>query len=259
VSISPDGKTLAATCGDPDMSVCLIHEDGTSTRVSEIPLSYDPVWAPDGTFLAFGTHRGEGLSGLALKDLAGKNPERTLIEGHEGIAPSSWAANGHELLLDRFRTNGKRDLAVLNLQDGKIRTFLAAHFNATQGKFSPDGRWVAYQSDESGRDEIVLTSYPFPSRTYAVSSGGGHAPRWGENGKAIYYLDPVDTIVRVRVTNLRDEMKLHAPEKLFRPPILPAPLDSESFDVSAREPRFLIAAVASANASPYVLLTSWSK
>ena len=256
LSVSPNGQTVATTCDDPDMSVCLVHEDGTSTRISGSLLAQDPVWSPDGTTLVYLTHPKGGKFDLMLKDARGKSPERRLLESDVSSIPASWAPNQRELLLLRE----DHELAIFGFQNEKTRTFLTSGFRFSDGRFSPDGNWVAYQSNESGREDVYVTSYPLPEQKYLVSRGGGRAPRWSANGKDLYFLDPSDTILRVHLSGVAGgRLSIGPAEELFQPPVLPPPTDSRVFDVTGSPPRFIVNTLTSTNTSPYVLVTSWAK
>jgi len=257
-SVSPDGKTVATLCDDPELNICLIHQDGTLTRISERPINTSPVWSPDGSSLVYATHRGAQRFGLVLKDLKAQNPERVLTESNISDAPTSWSPDEKELLIEREDAQGHFELLVFRLADQTYRNFLSAKFNVAAGKFSVDGKWVAYQSDESGQDQVYITSYPDPAERYVVSQSGGHAARWGQNGRELYFLDASDMIYRVRIETVGAGLKVGAPQPLFRPAILPPPYDSESFDVSRKEPLFVVDGNASKNDSEYTLATSWT-
>jgi Tol biopolymer transport system component len=257
-SVSPDGKTVASSCDDPELNICLIHQDGTLTRISEGPIDTDPVWSPDGSSLVYATHRGAERFGLVLKDLKAQSPERVLMESDISVSPTSWSPDQKELLIERVNADNHFELAVFRLADQNYRNFLAAKYNVAVGKFSPDGKWVAYQSDETGQDQVYIASYPDPRQKYVVSRGGGQAARWGQSGREVYFLDTSDMIYRVRIETVGASLKIGAPQPLFRPAILPPPYDSESFDVSGKEPVFVVDANASKNDSEYILVTSWS-
>lgn len=258
VSLSPDGRNVAAMCDEPESNICLIHEDGTFTRISESPINWGPVWSPNGMNLAYGTHRGPQRFGLALKDTRARKPEKILIEADSGLEVSSWAPNSKQLLVERVNAKGRFEITVFQLADHRFRPFLSSGFNVYAGKFSPDGKWVAYQSDESGHEEIYISSYPNLIQKYLVSHNGGHAPRWSPNGRELYFLDASDTIYRARITSIGQRLKVEPPEQLFRPPIVDPPYDSLSFDVNGQPPKFVAVTVASENQSGYVLATNWA-
>jgi Tol biopolymer transport system component len=258
-SLSPDGKTVAALCDDMVQNICLIHADGTLTQVSEIPINYYPVWSPDGSSLAYGTHRGAKRFGLAVKDLKAQNPERVLLESDSSVDATSWSPDQKELLLEYVKADSHSELGILRLEDGSYRNFLSANLNVAAGKFSPDGKWVAYQSNESGHDQIYIASYPHPKQRYVISGAGGQAPRWGQSGRDLYFLDSSDMVYRARIETVAAGLKIGDPQPLFRPAILPPPFDSGSFDVSGKEPVFVVVGNAFKNDSEYILVTSWTQ
>jgi len=257
VSVSPDGETLAAMCDDPTGNICLIHPDGSITRISDSPLNWLPAWSPDGLSLAYSTHRGSRQFSLVVKDAKGQKPERVLMESEAGLSVSSWAPNQKELLVERPNAKGNTELAIFRFSDRTCRTFLSANFNVKDGRFSPDARWVAFQSDESGRDEIYITSYPDGRRKYRVSALGGRAPRWGGSSREIYFLDSTEMIQHVQIAMTAHNVKMEQPEPAFRPSILAPPYDSHSFDVARKKLLFVTNRDATRNSSGYVLVTSW--
>ena len=257
VRASPDGSVIAAMCDEPDLNICLVQQDGSVTRVSDRPLNFGPVWSPDGTQIAFGTHRGGGQFGVALKDTAGKLQERTLAETKDGIMPTSWSPNGEELLVERTGQNGDLYLAVLSLGNLKFRDLLRSASDVRDGRFSPDGKWIAFYSNESGRDEVYLSSYPVPSRKIQISRDGGHSPRWGPNGRSLYFLAANDAIFRVELSLSKSDAKAGIPRDLFRPDILRPPYDRQSFDVLTSKRLLLINIDAPRHKSDFVLVTSW--
>jgi DNA-binding winged helix-turn-helix (wHTH) protein/Tol biopolymer transport system component len=257
VRASPDGSLIAAICDEPDWNICLVHEDGSLTRINERPLNFGPVWSPDGNSVAFGTHHSRKLFGIAVKDVAGKMPERTVAETEDGIAPTSWSPDGKELLVERTNQRGKRYLAVLQLGDLKFRDLVTSPEDARDGRFSPDGKWIAYYSNENGRDEIYVCTYKDPARKYRISREGGRAARWGPDGLSLFFLAPEDTVLRVQLSMTRNGLLPGTPKTLFRPDILRAPYDVQSFDVLASKRRLLINTMTPQHGSDFVLVTSW--
>lgn len=258
VSVSPDGKTLAAMCDDPDMEICLVHPDGTLTRISDTSISYDPVWSPGGKYIVYGTHRGAQRFGLVLKDANSQEGEIRLVESFSAVAPTSWVPRERAVLFERTSAKGKRELAIFRLEDHQITSLLGGDFNVRAGRFSPDGRWIAYQSDERGRDEIYITSYPDSRTKRRVSQNGGHAPRWATGGgRELYFLDSSDAIHRLQLDLSEKQPTVKSDDTLFQPSVLPPPNDSDSFDVVPGQGLFALVTPASSNTAPYILATSW--
>ena len=155
----------------------------------------DPVWSPDGTRIIFCSNR-DGRYNLYQKEAKGGKEEEVLLTSSEDKRATSWSRDGRFLLYQVDHPKTKSDLWVLPMEGNKKPVpFLITEFNERQARFSPDGHWVAYTSNESGHDEVYVRSFSMNSTGTAVevggkwqiSSGYGQEPRWRGDGRELYY------------------------------------------------------------------------
>jgi WD40 repeat protein len=230
LSLSPDGTHLATTRINrtaTDLGVALWVTDlprGVSTRLSfeQVPQG-SPVWSADGRHLAFSTTRPNGMA-IIEKPLNGSGAEHLLVgEGPDQKYSNDWSNHAQALLYTR-QESGKdtglwlADLARETGQLAAVRPFVDTSFNEGKGQFSPDGRWVAYASDESGRLEIYVRSFinsqEGGTRTQ-VSRDGGHDPRWRRDGRELFYFSNEGKLTSVKVRS-GSTFHAEAPEPLFQ-------------------------------------------
>ena len=192
--LSPDGKQVAFV-HDHDIKVWDLTR-GISTRVTfDRALDNYPVWSPDGRSIAFRSNR-EGTFQLYVKSVGGTGPEELLLKTGSSKTPSSWAAGGRLLLYSETDPKTKEDLWVLPIDgERKPTVLLRTEFNEGDGSFSPDGKWIAYTSDESGKDEVYVQPYPATGVKSRVSKDGGRWPMWRRDGREMYWVDERGTIM----------------------------------------------------------------
>src|SRR4051794_17468327 len=200
VALSPDGRQVATSRTDPENTphwdVWLLDvERNTSTRLTyEQVRATFPVWSADGSSVIFGRPHGNEVD-LYRKLASGAGDERLLLKSTAGekYATSS-SRDGRFLLLTAENPETKSDIWVLPLQgDRKPIPFLRTEFNENSGQFAPDGHWVAYTSDESGREEIYVREFSLGSAhgswdaagKWLISNSGGTYPRWRGDGKEL--------------------------------------------------------------------------
>ena len=178
--------------------------------------------------------------------------------------PSQWSRDGRLLVYEERDPKTKSDLWVLPLDgDRKPRPFLQTEFSEVHGQLSPDGRWMAYTSDESGRPEVYVRPFPSGSGKWKVSTAGGHQPRWRRDGKNLYYLGLDRKLMEVPVkpvSGARPGFEVGAPEALFETRVPPAPplVASSFYDVTADGKRFLINTSGGENAeAPLFVVAGW--
>ena len=170
----------------------------TSGRVGDA----DPVWSPDGAHVAYASDR-SGRTGLYQKPANGAGGEQLLLEPSGTRNLDDWSRDGRFLLYSQFDSKTRSDLWLMPLAgDRKPAVYVNSEFNETHGQFSPDGHWIAYASDESGRPEIYVRPFPLTadSGKWTVSSGGGVTPRWRRDGKELFFLTTkVHTVMVAKV------------------------------------------------------------
>jgi serine/threonine-protein kinase len=189
--LSPDGKLLALQVnenGSPDIWVYEFARN-TLTRLTFGPgASSSPLWSADGRRIVYSNRTDSPSFRSKLAD--GSGAEETLYGkkfDDQGAAPLAVSPDGKTLLFSASSA-GRLAIEALSLDGSeKIQPFLQSSFNIATAKFSPDGRWVTYSSDESGQWEIYVQPFPVPGGKWMVSSGGGQYPRWTWNGREIFY------------------------------------------------------------------------
>jgi eukaryotic-like serine/threonine-protein kinase len=249
VRLSPDGRRIAFTkiSGQTDLWVKDI-ERGISSRVSASDASDRlPVWSPDSTRVVYQSSRDvRGRTGLYVRDVAGLNADVLLHVnelGHQ-VVPEDWSPDGRFLLF-RQLSNTSVDLMLLPLTgDAKPVPYLRDGFRNRQASFSPDGRWVAYGSNEGGPvQQLFVRSFPDPTAAKVqVSGDGGSQPRWRRDGRELYYIDARGRLVATAV-EARDGLRFGAPVALFEAGLAPELGTSNigtSFDVFADGQRFVV-------------------
>jgi serine/threonine protein kinase len=195
-NLSPDSSKLAVCIRDPQTGTRDIWVfdlvRGGKTRLTFDPADdVNPVWSPDGTRIAFTSDR-SGQRNIYWKPADGSGPDQLLLGGKEAQENvEDWSRDGKYLIYN-YQLGGHADLNVLPLAgDRKPVTYLDTPFYTQESQFSPNGRWVAYYSDESGRMEVYVQGFNLdpsqPRGKWQISTTGGELPRWGRDGKELYY------------------------------------------------------------------------
>jgi hypothetical protein len=265
--LSPDDTRVASIRqnrgNDTATNIWLLDlvRGGAGTRFT-FAFTNGTVWSPDGTRIAFSSFS-NGKLDLYQKPVNSDN-EELLLKSDESKVPESWSRSGF-LLYGVRSDKQKGDIWVLPLNgDKKVFPFLATEFNETAARFSPDDRWVAYQSDESGRAEVYVRPFTPPSTSGApaagvkllVSTTGGRTPRWPRNGKELFYLSPDGKVMAVDVT-LSPTFHVGTPHFLFQAPTVRN--NAVLWDVTSDGKRFLFAEpLTEEDASvPYTVVLNW--
>jgi serine/threonine-protein kinase len=212
-SFSPDGKQLAVQINDNGLIAIWIYEfaRNTLTRLTFGPgNSTAPVWTPDGREVIYNTRTTSPSFRSKLADGSGKEEMLFSREfADPGATPFSVSPDGKTLLFA-----GRQSIQTLSLDGGdKIQSFLQSSFNFSSPHFSPDGRWVAYMSDESGRREVCIQPFPGPGGKWMISTEGGEYPRWARNGREIFFLSG-DKLMSVALET-QPTFKAATPHALF--------------------------------------------
>lgn len=228
-----------------------------------------PVWSPDGSRVAFAANRAGGY-GIYQKATNGAGQEQGLVRvTGDPKFPDDWSRDGRFLLYTQRNPQTHADLWVLPLAgngtpSGTATPFANTEFSEDQGRFSPDARWIAYASDESGRSEIYIQPFPASpnggSKT-PISRDGGSGPRWRRDGKELFYLSPDGKLMAADVTE-GPIFKVSIPRILFQVPAAQVGhneggLDALGWDVAPDGKRFLID-TATTSSEPVAILLNWT-
>ncbi|HTV64339.1 MAG TPA: protein kinase [Bryocella sp.] len=217
LDLSPDEKNLATTDMDTATATIWVHELATNRKTR---LTFGggahltPIWSPDGKQIAYTSNQQAAIS---VKTLGSSAPEQTLISSSNPIyrSVSDWSRDGRYLMYEQG-PGLDVDLWVLPLS-GDRKPFAYAS-GASRGTFSPDGRWVAYIANETGRPEVFVAPFPWTGAKWQVSNGGGTGPRWRADGKELYYFD-LNGIAAAEVDGSGSAFQVGGTKLLFRVPM----------------------------------------
>ena len=204
--LSPDEKRIVFDKAEPQPKsgdIWLLDlSRGTTTRFTFNP-SQDicPLWSPDGTHIVFSSNR-NGQQDLYQKNSTGTGSEEPLLHTGVDVYADDWSLDGRYILYESNDPKTKFDLWLLPMTgERKPYPFLQTEFNETHSQVSPDRRWVAYVSDESGRPEVYVQSFAASGGKWQISTGGGDQPKWRRDGKELFYLSSAKKLMSVSVTS----------------------------------------------------------
>jgi eukaryotic-like serine/threonine-protein kinase len=293
LNLSPDGRKIVfhdnVSGQPPDVWIFDLERNLRSRLTTDPAADGFPVWSPDGERVVFGsqrdgnapqaearppapTGRGRGSAGVTLftKPANGAVPELMLLppEPNKMMVPYDWSPDGRMIVAQRFEdvATAQSDLWIVPLTgDRKPRPYLASAFSEGEPALSPDGRWLAYVSNESGAFQVVVQPFPDPSGgKWQVSTRGGHYPRWRRDGRELYYLDPDRQIVAVSWTTGRG-FEVGRSTPLFAAPFTfpDSAINAleNPYDVTADGQRFLVSApltVSTTTQTPITVITNWT-
>jgi Tol biopolymer transport system component len=195
------------------------------------------VWSPDGKRIAIASNREGSVNAFWQLADGGGGLER-LTTGAYTQAPMSFSPAGQLLAFVEINPTTGYDIWVLRLSDRKAQPFLRTPFNESVPRFSPDGHWLAYISDESGRYEVYVQPYPGPGGKWPISTEGGTEPVWNPNGRELFYRSG-DKMMAVDITT-QPGFTASKPRMLFEAQYEPTPTTAPNYDVSADGQRFLM-------------------
>jgi serine/threonine protein kinase len=217
--LSRDGQRVAFQRIDENNSDVYVMDllRGTSKRFTfDGAADEDPVWSPDGTQIAFRSTR-KGSSDLYIKPSDGSGEEQLLLENPNLKLPQDWSKDGKFLLYAENDPKTGYDLWTLEMtgKDGKKQPVVTDPADQRNGQFSPDGRWIAYESSRSGKFDIFVQAFPKPGSQWQVSMAGGITPRWSANGKELYFIAPDGNFMAASVSISGATFEAGVPKVLF--------------------------------------------
>jgi Tol biopolymer transport system component len=194
-AISADEKVMAYTRGTGGNFDIWLRDlaRGTDTRFTAGGLNFGSAWSPKGDRLVF-TSGGGGFGGLNIKAVSGSGEADSLLTANN-VRSDQWSRDGRFIVFTRRDPKTREDLWVLPMDeapssDRKPKLFLQTEFNESQGQLSPDSRWMAYTSNESGERNVYVRAFPSADNKRRVSTAGGEQPRWRGDGKELFYIAP---------------------------------------------------------------------
>jgi Tol biopolymer transport system component len=251
LALSPDGRSAAfsRTVGRAHDIFVLNLESGAPSRITtDSATDFSPVWSPDGQTLGFSSSRDPAgriapinrTGGqLYARELGGAGQDRLLLKNDVGKVAADWSSDGRFLA---YISDG--DVWALPVEAAGAEPIRVTNtpFAEAAARFSPDGHWIAYRSNESAsRPEVFVESFPKPGVRRQVSVNGGVLPRWRADGKELFYVGPESTVMAAAIVPDPAQLKISAPVRVYSSAALARVFELESgFDVSGDD-RFLVA------------------
>jgi serine/threonine-protein kinase len=242
IHFSPDGQWLALDIIEGKNRDVWVYEwarDTLSRLMFDPGEDLAPVWSPDGRRIAFSSARADqATQNLYWQRADGTGEAERLTESKNTQSPSSWHPSGKLLALQETNPQTSFDILILPLEGdeasgwkpGKPTVFLNGPFGEIQAAFSPDGRWLAYSSNESGRDEVYVRSFPGPGGKWQVSTAGGRWTTWSRSRRELLYRDEDGRIMVARYTVEGDLFRAGKP-RVWSPRLVPVRELGRTFDL----------------------------
>ncbi|MBZ5589864.1 MAG: serine/threonine-protein kinase [Acidobacteriia bacterium] len=266
IKLSPSGQTLAEILQEPqtkNVDVWLVDlARGVKTRFTFDPgADFDPVWSPDGGRIAWSSNSKGHFDLYAKSSTGAGEPEELLVSDGDKYC-TDWSRDGRFLAFSQLDPKGVTgaDIWVLPLfGDRKPYPFLATKFNEGNGMFSPDGRWLAYQSNESGRPEIYITPFPQGGGKWQVSQGGGVTASWKVDGQGLYFATPDGRLMEASVGSKGPAVEVGTPHEYSKAMMAAPNPGAWSYAVAPKGDRVLVVQSEKSSAVPLTLVTNWTE
>jgi Tol biopolymer transport system component len=253
--LSPDGRHVAYSGATGVNNFVWIYDFNLRTRTLLSSSFGVPVWSPDGAQVAFSERRSATNFDILVRPSDGSSPAVDVLSTTAVEQPADWSRDGRYIV---YATS--QDIGYLERTgaqgDWEPHSFLNSAAGEGNARLSPDGRWVAYRSNASGRNEIYVQSFPEGGRRTTVSAAGGSAPAWSRDGRELFYVDPHETLIAVDVSTV-GEFTINEVTSLFQ-------FARGRFDVSLDGQRFLVQELVNADGEPSVptessirVITGW--
>jgi len=268
--LSPDDKRVILNRSDPTIgypgvwSVDLVR--GSSSRVTSRSVDFSPIWSPDASQVVYATATLADRGMTLLQVPASGGPARRLREIAGAGFPSDWSSNGRYVSYTGYLGHGGSGIYIVPVQHGEAGEpwpYLETERNEGGAVFSPaqggaDPKWIAYTSDESGRNEVYIQSLPRDGLKVQISSAGGSHVQWRRDAKELYYLAPNGDLMAIE-TKVSPKLEAGLPRPLFHigyPVVSPAP--SLNYAVARDGQRFLVSRPMAAAAPSISVMTNWA-
>ena len=251
--VSSDGRSIALirmVNGNLDVWLLETAREVRQPFTSDPAREFEPVWSPDGSRIVFGSSR-KGVVDLYERSVGGAAAETLVWESPESKNTYDWSSDGKWIVFAVQHPTTARDLWALPMVGEKkpiaVSTTAAIEMFA---RFSPDGRWMVYQSNESGRNEIYVQPFPGPGPRTQISTGGGTFPTWPRNGRSLFYLDSNNRVMSVDVVPRGESLEPGNPVALFQLSV------GATYEPTPDGQRFLINEITKPP-SPITILLNW--
>jgi len=261
--LSPDERRIAVQRGAPRGDLWVIDaESGLGSRLTAgDATSTQPVWSPDGRVILF-IHL--GVAELLRRPASGVGDEEVVLRSGNRMLPYDWSRDGRWVLLLRLKPDGKYEIAKVQMRsDGTIAEngapapYSRSPFSQAGARFSPEPnpRWVAFQSDESGKYEIYVDSFPEPRGKKRISTAGGTFPRWNSNGHEVFYESLDHKLMAVDLKLRADGVESSTPKELF--PLSVFSPAGATFEPGREGQRFLVLKSVEQNGQSLTVVVNW--
>lgn len=266
-SLSPDEKRVAVERselpgqgGNSDIWLIETGPRGATDRFTSDPgTETSPLWSPDGSRIVFSSDR-DGPVNLYQRLVSGVGGDEALLKSDNRKTPWDWSADGRFILYNEQDPKTNADLWALPLSgDQKPFPFLPTEFAEMHAQFSPDGKWVAYTSNESGTWQVYVRRFPDTGDKWPVSTSGGAQPRWRRDGRELFYISADKKLMAVEVKMDGAAFEASVPKALFDlrvPGVLPGPWNW--YTVSKDGQRFLVVTNLEEATAPTTVVLNWT-
>jgi len=244
--LSPDGQRIAYLASGNERAVWVYDlSRGTTTRLTSEGVADSVAWSPDGRRAAVSWLK-TGVPNIYCQPADGSSPMERLTKSDSAQFLGSWSPDGESLAFVEWNPETKLDIPLLNIRERRVTPFLNSRFNEMYPEFSPDGHWLAYVSDESGRLEVYVQPFPAGEGKWQISNEGGTEPLWARNGKQLFYRSAGGPLTlasaQVWVVDVQTTSGFSAskPKLLFEQPGYGVSAPIRCWDISADGERFLM-------------------